>query len=192
MTRVGLARLVSVIAHPALLIPLAVIGAADARGATPGVRNVAAGAAIAAAVMVALYSLVQVRSGRWTHIDASQATERRQLNLFLCVVLFGMAGALALAGQPRPVSVALAVGGGIVIFALALRRRLKVSLHMAFAAYAAGLLWLQPGLVVGMALLALALAWSRLVLQRHTQAEVVVGAVAGCAAGLAFQCLVRA
>lgn len=62
------------------------------------------------AVSVGVYSLVQVRSGRWAHMDASIPQERRQLNLFLVFLLFGCAALLWWSGQPRPAFMGLAVG----------------------------------------------------------------------------------
>ena len=70
-------------------------------------------------------------------------------------------------------------------------RWLKVSLHAAFAVFAAALVW--PGVASVSLMLALAagVAWSRLVLQRHTLAEVVVGLLLGSASGLVLNLAVR-
>ena len=68
-------------------------------------------------------------------------------------------------------------------------RWIKVSLHMAFAALASTALALGRSPVGYLLLLALpALAWSRLILQRHTPLEVVLGTIigAGAAAALHF------
>src|SRR3546814_3323973 len=63
----------------------------------------------------------------------------------------------------------------------------KLSLHVAFAMYAAVLLvqlsWLAC--VAGIVFVA-AVAWSRLVLDRHAPRDLVAGAIAGLLAGLAF------
>lgn len=84
----------------------------------------------------------------------------------------------------------LALSGAVVVFASLLRHWLKLSLHAAFAVFAAALLW--PSLVP--VLLALALvagvAWSRLVLRRHSCQEVLVGLLTGAAAGVGFHFLV--
>lgn len=82
-----------------------------------------------------------------------------------------------------------ALGGGAVMeFANLLRYRLKLSLDAAFAVFAAAVL--VPSLVVVLLALALALAAgvarSRLLLRRHTGQEVLVGLLAGTAAGIGF------
>ncbi len=67
------------------------------------------------------------------------------------------------------------------------RQWLKLSLHAAFGAFAVGLAWPEGLAVAGLALLAAGVAWSRLVLRRHTRAEVWAGLALGAIAGLIFQ-----
>ena len=187
---IAAARALSVIGHPALLMPASVVWAASLRRAPPQVVQMAAAASAAVAISVVAYSIVQVRAGRWQHVDASVAHERKQLHLFLALVLFGAAGLLWWGGQPRSVAAGLAIGGTLIAVAHLLRARLKVSLHAAFAVFAASLLWPSPAAVLLVLLLAAGVSWSRLVLHRHTRAEVVVGLLAGGAAGLAFNLFV--
>ena len=186
MSRTVAARALSVLGHPALLMPVSVILAAATKNAPPRVLYAAAAAAVFVAVSVVVYSLVQVRAGRWSHVDASIPRERSQLNFFLAFLLFGGAALLWWSGQPRPIFTGLAVGGALVGFALALRGWLKVSLHAAFAVFAASLLWPSLPAVALVLLLAAGVSWSRLVLRRHTLQEVGVGLLAGGLAGLGF------
>lgn len=182
---VRVARALSILGHPALLMPGAVVWVSIARNAPPSVLFTAASASVFVALCVGVYSAVQVRAGRWAHVDASVPRERGQLNLFLALLLFGTAGALWWSGQPRPVFLGLALGGGLVVVGHLLRRWLKVSLHAGFAVFAAGLSWPGP-VAFGLLALAVGVCWSRLVLRRHTLAEVVVGFVAGGVAGFGF------
>lgn len=190
MTVLLAARALSIVGHPALLMPAAVAVAASGAGAPPRLLPVALGTAVAVAVIVGLYSLWQVRAGRWEHVDASQPRERRQLNLFLAALLGGAAVLLWAAGQPAPVALGPLLAAGLVLLAHGLRRWLKVSLHAAFAVFAAALVWPQLGLTLGLALLAVGVAWSRLALQRHTRAEVLLGLLFGAAGGGAFRVFV--
>jgi membrane-associated phospholipid phosphatase len=176
------ARALSIIGHPALLIPIAVAASASARMASAvQVRD-----AVLTCVFVALatmaFSVYMVRRGMWGHVDASGVAERRELNVFLAALLLGAAGALHWLGQPRAVVMGLGLSGAMVVVAWAARGWLKISLHAAFAVYAAGIAW--PALLVSaaIALLAVGVAWSRVVLRRHTVAEVLVGAVLGAVA----------
>lgn len=187
MTSTQVARALSVLGHPALLVPGAVVWTSVARHASPSVLYAAAAASVFVAISVGVYSVVQVRAGRWEHVDASVPRERRQLNLFLALLLFGTSGALWWRGLPRAVYLGLALCGVLVVFTHMLRRWLKTSLHVGFAVFAALLVWPDALVCALLMVLAVGVAWSRLVLRRHTLAEVVVGFLAGGFAGLGFQ-----
>jgi membrane-associated phospholipid phosphatase len=179
------ARALSIIGHPALLMPAAIVATTLSDGAPAATVAMAAGASVAIAGAVLAYSFLRVRSGAWAHPDASRPAERLQLNLFLLVTLLAVAALSYSMSRPRAVTLGALLCSGIIAAALLLRARLKVSLHVAFAMFAAALCWPSPMFA---ALLALAggLAWSRLALRRHTPAEVVLGAIIGTAAGLGF------
>jgi membrane-associated phospholipid phosphatase len=185
MFRTELARAVSIAGHPVVVLPGAIF--AGVWGAAPPnvVRQAVLPAVlIGAAVMV--YSAVQVRRGRWTHVDASVREERQQLNLFLAVLLVLVSGGLWALGLPRGVVAGIACAALVVAVAHATRRWLKISLHVAFAAFAAAFLWPRmAGMLVVLAC-AVAIAWSRLALARHSRADVMCGAVLGLAVGALF------
>src|SRR5512139_1693869 len=102
-------------------MPFAVMVAAMNRSAPPAVLYVAEGATIAVAVAIAAFSIVQVRSGRWTHVDASAPSERSQLNVFSAGLLLATAALLWLNGQPLALVAGLAIGGALVLLAHLLR-----------------------------------------------------------------------
>jgi membrane-associated phospholipid phosphatase len=183
------AQALSVAGHPAVLMPLAVPFAARAQGADAALLRTAVAACILVAVITMLFSLLQVRRGRWAHVDASRAGERQQLNLFLAVLLLGAAGALHLGGAAPAVVAGLGLSGAMVVVAWGLRSWLKTSLHVAFALLAAGLAWPTWTLAGAIGVLAIGVAWSRVVLGRHTRAEVAAGALLGIAAGAAMRIL---
>lgn len=187
MSSIAAARALSIVGHPALLMPLAVAAGASSPDAPPQLMRVALSTAVVVAVIVGLYSLWQVRRGRWAHVDASHPAERSQLNLVLAGLLCAAAALLWALGQPPAVAAGPLLAALLVLLTHALRRWLKVSLHAAFALFAAALVWPHmPGtLVVG--LLALGVAWSRLVLRRHTLAEVLTGLLFGAAFGAALR-----
>jgi membrane-associated phospholipid phosphatase len=184
LTRIVIARFVSIVGHPLPLLSAAAIYVAHAQGAS---RNVVLKLALTMATLaglVMLYSLKQVRSGHWVHVDASRPRERRALNAFLATLLIiGAVVSWKFFPSPR-LAIALLMSGIAVIVALGLARWLKVSLHVCFAVFAAGLLWPEWTLLAMGAIVATAVAWSRLTLLRHTPVEVAVGAVLGAAIAL--------
>ena len=177
-----IARLFSILLHPAVVMVVAATIAAG--GIYPGG---ASGIAVAAAVVVMLYSALQARSGRWAHIDASQQHERSQLNRFASWVLLGLAALLAAIGTHRGIVIAVGLSGLIILIGHLLSGRLKSSLHVAFAAFAACMVWPRPWAFVALLLATGLVAWSRLALRRHEVSELIVGATTGVACGVAFQ-----
>jgi hypothetical protein len=184
--RFPLARALSVLGHPALLMPLAASANAAKRAGSPGLVFTVGAVSVALALVVMLFSAWQVRAGRWHHVDASVPQERRHLNLLLCGLLFGGAALLLAGGVAPEVALGLGLGGVLVLLALLLQRWLKLSLHVAFAGYAAVLAWPAWGWVAAGLVLVAAVAWSRLVLGRHRPPDVWAGALAGVLVGVCF------
>lgn len=173
-------RWISILFHP---VPVMVAASLAATRSAPAALKWQAlvGVTAAAAVLMA-YSAAQARSGRWRHVDASERHERAELNHFASWLFFGLAAALAMGGVHRDAVVAVALAGGIVLASRLLGARLKSSLHVAFAAYAACIAWPHALAWVLMAALP-AVAWSRYKLGRHVIAELLSGALLGSSAG---------
>ncbi len=182
-----LARAVSILGHPLLVLPAALMLPAALRGGDPRTLQAAfAGFALFAALVMG-WSWWQVRRGRWAHVDASQQSERRSLNRTL-LVLIGLGALLAWRALPSPeLAVALALSACIVAVALLTVRWCKLSLHLAFAVYATGLLWPQGGwAIAACCAFAAGVAWSRLRLSRHRPRDLVAGAAAGLLAAIVY------
>jgi len=185
------ARLVSTLGHPALLTSAVGLWALSANGAPPEVVRVAAAIIGVIAVVVLGYGWGQVRRGAWAHIDASRPAERASHNT-LGLAAFGTGAAAALLAGMVLLAFALIGGGLIMLAAIILAPRLKLSQHVAFGVLSAVVaLWIAPWAAAAAALLTAALGWSRLQLGRHTRAEVIAGAVAGALAGALFALLLR-
>jgi hypothetical protein len=185
LTGVALARAASVVGHPAVLVPLAGLIAAS-HGAATSTQLLFIGASLLALLVIALgFTWMQVRSGRWSHVDASGRDERTSLNVFL-VVLF-LVGAVLLWTRLPPMAIALALSAAVCTCALVLARWVKASLHTAFAVFATAIVWPIKAAVAAGVLLTGFVVWSRLALQRHVMADIVVGLLLGGAAGAGFQ-----
>lgn len=183
---ISLARSLSIAGHPAVLMPLTAFGRALVSNANPSLAAWVGAVAGLVAALVLAFSLLRVHSGDWGHIDASQPKERAHLNLVLGFLLFAASLATHLYAAPSPVVLGFALSGAVVLLALLIRKRLKLSLHVAFAVLAALLWWpFICAVAIGLAFAA-GVSWSRLELKRHRPSEVVVGAIAGGLAGAAF------
>jgi uncharacterized protein YjeT (DUF2065 family) len=184
--RMAFARAISIVGHPVVLVPIAALIAASTLGASSQQLRIIGGAILALGVVVLGYSGWQVRRGRWSHVDASARNERTSLNVFLAVLLLLSAALLWLLTRRSTMPVALAMSSAIFVAALLLARWVKVSLHVAFAAFATALLWpIKLAFLIGV-LATAAVVWSRLVLDRHVAADIVVGLFLGAVVGGAY------
>ncbi len=184
--RSALARAISILGHPLLMLPMAVLALSATRdGGGRDTIVIATGFGVFAATVLA-YSWWQVRRGRWTHVDASAHRERRSLNRFLLIAL-AVAAALAWFISMRELALGMALSAALIAAAMAASRQCKLSLHLAFAVYAALLLSrIDWRLAAGAFVFAAVLAWSRLALQRHVPRDLVAGTFAGLIAGGLF------
>jgi hypothetical protein len=182
----ALARAVSILGHPMLVMPVAA-GFAARQGGVGAQSTFAIIAGLAVLGMLVLaYSAWSVSRGRWQHVDASAPAERSQLNRFL-LGLFSVAAVVALClPAPARLALAFALSAAIILLALGLARWCKPSLHVAFVAFAA-LVPGQPVAVAAFCVLGLAVAWSRLALGRHVWPDLGAGLLAGVAAGIVFR-----
>ena len=184
---IAVARWVSIIGHPFATTMVLVLAAALRRSTLREALTTLLFVALIALLPVAVLMVRQVRKGSWTNVDASNRAERPPLFTVGIVALAVLVGAVLLF---RPGSSLLrgAAGALIMMAVCAVATRwIKVSLHMAFGAFATTTLLLLRS-PAGWGLLALmpVLAWSRLALKRHSLAEVMVGLVIGIAFGCAI------
>jgi hypothetical protein len=180
-----LARWLSILAHPFVMVGILVGVAAAGRGGT--VVSSLSVVAIFTVIPMAVLMVRQVRSGAWENVDASN---RRERGTMFAVGGATMGGLLIFVTLVQPQSFLLrGVLGTLAMFAACAvaTKWIKVSLHMAFATFTTTILALS-GSAIGLALVPLvpALAWSRLVLERHTPRELVLGAAIGGVAAAAM------
>jgi protein-S-isoprenylcysteine O-methyltransferase Ste14 len=181
-----LARAVSILGHPLLVLPAALALPTVLRDGDPqALRSIVTCFAVFAALMLA-WSWWQVKRGRWAHVDASRPSERSTLNRTLLVAI-ALGALLAWLRSPTPdLAIMLTLAACIVAAAMLASRWCKLSLHVAMAVYAAGLLWPLGAWAVGAGCAFAALvAWSRLQLSRHQPRDIVAGAAAGALAAVA-------
>lgn len=180
------ARALSIVGHPMLVLPLAVLLLSRAHGDGSGVWWLGLGFGFFAA-MVMGYSWWQVRRGRWAHVDASAKHERGSLNRFLLIALAIAALLATVMVSQKELALGLGLSVGLIAIAMLTSRWCKLSLHMAFAVFAAAMLS-RLGWEYGVpaAVFVVAIAWSRLALRRHTPGDLLAGMAAGVVAGWVF------
>ncbi len=184
-----IARVVSIIGHPLIFLSTAALIAATEKGVSMQQLKFIFITLVMLGLISMAYSYFQVRSGRWTHIDASAQGERKTLNIFLATLCLLSAGIVWVLSDRPHMAIALALSGALFIIALLISKWVKLSLHTAFAVFATTLLWPNIFAVsIGIIMTAL-LIWSRLTLGRHVVKDIIVGFVTGACAGVLYQLL---
>jgi hypothetical protein len=181
-----LARWVSIVGHPFVMVALLV--------AVPSMRQAASNAVqpvllvfVAVVLPLAVLMFRQTHWGRWTSVDASNVSERP---ILFGVAIAGMVAALGwlLLNDPQSFLVrGMLVVAAFTLIAGLLTRWVKLSMHVAFAALTATTLCLL-GSAVGYALIPVVplVSWSRVALARHHVHELLVGLVLGVLTGIAL------
>lgn len=187
----ALARTLSILGHPLLVLPMAAMLLAADQGADPQRLSRLAFAMGGLGALVMAYSWWQVRRERWGHVDASGRGERRSLNRFLLIAFVIAALSAWMWTSQRELALGLALSALLIALAMLSAPWWKLSLHVAFAVFAALLLaHVSWQACAGGLLFAAAVAWSRLALSRHAPRDLIAGAAAGGLAGLLFWRLV--
>lgn len=182
-----IARAASIVGHPLIFLPTAALVAATEKGASMQQLKLIGLILAALGLAVMAYSYFQVRSGHWSHIDASARSERKSLNLFLATLCLLTAGVLWFLTDRPHMTIALALSGTLFLMALLTARWVKLSLHTAFAVFATALLWPNLIAVTIGAIMTTVVIWSRLVLRRHGMVDIMMGLLVGVIAGVIYQ-----
>jgi hypothetical protein len=172
-----LARYLSVVGHPFIVIPASVGAVSVLRG---GDTRVAASVAFLF-IAVSLGILVGIRAGRFNDFDVSE--RQRRPPFYILVVGATVTLGVWLRHEPGALR-ACAIASAVLAACGLVNRWTKASLHTAFALYVAGL-WGAWSVSAGLVALAIAasVAWSRAHLGRHSWREVCAGAAIGLVGG---------
>jgi hypothetical protein len=171
-----LARALSVIGHPFLLIPLMVAAAT---------RNWIPTAIVGAITILPLFVIIlrNVRRGVWSDHDVSSREQRGGLYRVALPLL--AISALLLWWMDASPRMMRGFTAAAVMLAIGLlgNRFLKISLHMMMAAFCGVVIaQLYPRSVYAIVPFVAAIGWSRWKLERHTWAEIFVGIAIGAGA----------
>jgi hypothetical protein len=190
-TPIAIARCLSILGHPLVVVPGALLALVLYRGVPSAALIVSV--VVGISLVVFGFSLWQVRRGRWRDIDASARSERTSLNVFLAAVLLSGA-AIGFAQLTDPgLPLGLLLSGVLIVGAMLASRWIKLSLHASFATFAVSLLWPLKLWHIALASVAAAgICWSRVMLARHTVFEVVAGSLLGGFLGAYFWFVLRA
>lgn len=171
------ARFFSIAGHPFVALPAAVY-------VTSLMNDGDSGSGLRLLVLfgvVAVVIVIGIRTGRFNNFDVSERDRRPRFYALLtsAVFVFGFWQR----DQPQAFRACMVAGALLLVCGVA-NRWVKVSLHSAFAMYAAGLVAASSAVAALVTLpVCAAIAWSRVHLGRHRRSEVWLGLALGLVAG---------
>lgn len=184
-----MARVVSVLGHPFVLVPSTVLIAA-LRSLPPARAFTIVVITVSVIVLPLLFIIRRkVRAGKWADHDVSVPAERRGFYPRIIGVVSLSCLIFWLLDFPPSLLIGMIISLALLVTAMFINRWSKISLHLIFAAYCAvSLLAVSYRVGAGFILLAAAVGWSRVALGRHTLAQVLSGMTLGAIAGV---CLLK-
>lgn len=178
--RVALARVITEVLQPPVVVAVQMIVSPAASPGFPGTLWYGAIAAALTCLLPFVMLLALVRAGRVTDHHVSDRRQRGPvLAASLACVLVGLGVLMVIGAPPSVIAMVLALVGGIVLLGL-VSLVWKISGHAAAITSAAVSFVILFGPAWWAALLLVpAVVWSRLVLGAHTLAQLVAGALFG-------------
>jgi hypothetical protein len=186
---IGFARFISIIGHPFTFVALLLSLPFWRKGDLNGLR-IAGLVAVIGFVPLGLFMRQRYRAGHWQTVDASAPKDRPVAFLAIFAVLLPFTIYFYVVEHSMVLVRGCLVFAGMMLVGALLNRWIKISGHLAFAAFAT-VIFARINIVAGLAagLSLPVLAWSRVTLSRHTYPEVFAGFILGLVAGVVMLCL---
>ena len=180
-----IAQIISFAGHPLLTIPLFVVIVTftleDFRKAFITSTIIIGGFFIP--LILRLY--LKSRKGSYTNFDVSDRIQRKSIFFFIIPILSVVTFIAFLTDQSINLCLSLLFGLTLVAVSQGVNLTIKSSMHVSFHIYLSFLIMtLNPLIGIIAFLITIPIAWSRIVLGRHSLKEVLIGGLLGVLAGL--------
>jgi hypothetical protein len=134
-----------------------------------------------------LVTYLGVRKGRFDDFDVSTRSQRSPLLILLIIIMLIASGAIYLPGLDRVLFLNCLINTFLFLIVYLINFRLKVSLHFTLNIFFCSILdQIHPISAIALASILPVVAFSRVLLKRHTVSEVAVGT----AIGMLFESLI--
>ena len=175
-----IAKLISIVGHPLLTIPVYVvivmIGLEDIKGAALNSFLIIG----CIFIPLALWLFIKSRNGTYTNFDVSDRKQRKSVFVFIIPILSVVTCILYKSGQSSHLWQSMLFALLLVVVLQLVNFKIKSSMHVALNIYLSFMV-MTVNYKIGIAIFLLTglIGWSRIVSGRHTLKEVVFGAVIG-------------
>jgi membrane-associated phospholipid phosphatase len=127
-----------------------------------------------------LVTYLGVRKGRFDDFDVSTRSQRSPLLIMLIIIMLIASGAIYLLGLDRVLFLNCLITSSLFLTVYLINFRLKVSLHVSLNIFFCFILYqIHPISAIALASILPLVAFSRVLLKRHTVSEVAVGTAIG-------------
>ncbi len=136
-------------------------------------------------IPISWYSYRKVNQGQYTNFDVSNQRQRAQFYPVLIGLVALLAGLLFATNQARPFSYGTVCVLLLLVSSYGVNRYIKVSLHTSLSFFLTWAIYsISESLALAMGIFSILIAASRIILKRHTLAEILVGALIGSVTGI--------
>ncbi|HKO97161.1 MAG TPA: hypothetical protein VJU86_09220 [Pyrinomonadaceae bacterium] len=186
------ANILSTVGHPLVLLPLTI--ALSLLGRLSGTRLIVVVAVFLVSTVIPMLFIIRrkVAAGIWTDMDVSDHGQRGGLyNVAVPIILISIV-VFWLFEFPLGMIVGALVSLALLLAGMAINRFSKISMHAMFGAYCVVIL-VASSATFGLAAVVLVagMSWSRVILGRHTIAQVIAGNLLGAMAGVLLLVLLK-
>lgn len=183
--KIKIANIISIIGHPLLTIPIFAIIVLFCY------EDLHRAFVISALIMGCVFIPITIkmyrgsRKGTYTNFDVSDKNERQNWYVIVLMLLFMLTAILFLTNQTHGIRYNALFFFLLLIVAKIANYFIKTSLHVSLNVFLSFLM-MQINLFYGLAFLCFVfvIAWSRLILKRHTLKEIIYGGINGLAIGI--------
>lgn len=181
-----LAAFISLIGHPLLTIPLVATFLLFRFQAFEQALFAAALLIGGIILPLAIKMFLNARRGIYTNFDVSNQGQRQTWYVSALLLLLFATIVLLATGQPRTLCLSVLFSLLLLLVSQLVNYYIKSSLHVSLNLFLSFLLLpVIPWMGAAFIAFTLLIAWSRIILQRHTVPEVIAGSVIGSLVGLA-------
>jgi membrane-associated phospholipid phosphatase len=185
----SIARIISIVGHPFVLIPAAVLIGTLSRFSIERAFGIVLSTIFLTVAPILFVIRQQVRAGNWSDADVSIHSERKSFYPVVIGIAAFASVMFWLLNFPPSLLIGTVISLAMLVLAMLINSRSKISLHLTFAAFCAVSLFAVSSYIgAGFIILAMAVGWSRIALGRHTPAQVLSGILLGAAGGI---CLLK-
>jgi membrane-associated phospholipid phosphatase len=180
-----IANIISIIGHPLLTIPIFVITVLFSY------EDLKRAFLVSALILGCIFIPLTIKmyrgskKGTYTNFDVSDKNERQNWYIIVLMLLFMLTAILFLTNQSQGIKYNALFFFLLLFIAKIGNYFIKTSLHVALNVFLSFLI-MQINLVYGVSFLVFVfpIAWSRLILKRHTLKEIIYGGINGLAIGI--------